>query len=275
MGKFEKLKHILSSMRSVVIAYSGGVDSTFLLKVAADVLGDKVLAVTAVSPTYQRQELEFSRLMAKSLNVKHKIIRTSELNNARFVSNPVNRCYFCKKELFGSLKKIAKEKKIDFVIDASNASDKFDYRPGTKAKEEFKIRSPLSEAELTKKEIRVLSKKLKLSTWDKPSLACLASRIPYGSKISENVLERIYKAETVLNSMGFKQVRLRHYDELCRIEVAKKDIRRLINSRSLVIDKLKKLGYNYITVDLEGYRTGSMNEVIKKRHPIMRNDEVV
>ncbi len=251
-------------MRSVVVAYSGGVDSTLLLKVAGDVLGDKVLAVTAVSPTYQQQELKFSRLMAKHLNVKHKIIKTSELNNKRFVSNPVNRCYFCKKELFGALKKIAKEKKFDFVIDASNASDKFDYRPGTKAKEEFKIRSPLAEVDLTKEEIRVLSKELKLPTWDKPSLACLASRIPYGSKISKSVLGRIYKAETALNSMGFKQVRLRHYDGLCRIEVSKDDIYRLINKRSLVVDNLKKLGYNYITLDLEGYRTGSMNPAPSK-----------
>ncbi len=267
MNKLENLKHILKNMRSVVVAYSGGVDSTFLLKVAGDVLGDKVLAVTAVSPTYQRKELEFSRLMAKHLNVSHKIIKTSELNNKRFVSNPVNRCYFCKKELFGALKKIAKEKKFDFVIDASNSSDKFDYRPGTKAKEEFEVRSPLAEADLTKEEIRVLSKSLKLSSWDKPSLACLASRIPYGSKISKNILERIYKAETVLNSMGFKQVRLRHYDRLCRIEVPKNDIDRLINNRSLVVDELKKLGYNYITLDLEGYRTGSMNEVIDPPPP--------
>jgi uncharacterized protein len=259
MDKINRLRGILQEMGSAVIAYSGGVDSTLLLKVAGDVLGDKVLAVTAVSPTYQKTELEFSRAMAKHLNVKHQIIKTSELDNKRFVSNPVNRCYFCKKELFGALQKIAKEKKIDFVIDASNASDKSDYRPGTKAKEEFKIRSPLAEADLTKEEIRALSKKLELSSWDKPSLACLASRIPYGSKISKNVLERIYKAETVLNSMGFKQVRLRHYDGLCRIEVPKNDINRLINNRSLVVDELKKLGYNYITLDLEGYRTGSMN----------------
>lgn len=264
MNKLEKLKHILNDMRSVVVAYSGGIDSTFLLKVAGDVLGGEVLAVTAVSPTYQKQELDFSRRMAKVLKVKHKIIRTFELNNKRFSSNPVNRCYFCKKELFGTLKKIAKAEKINFVIDASNASDKFDYRPGAKAKEEFKVRSPLAEANLTKEEIRVLSKKLKLSSWDKPSLACLASRIPYGSKISKNVLERIYKAETALNSMGFKQVRLRHYDGLCRIEVPKNDIHRLIRNNSQVVDKLKKLGYNYITVDLEGYRTGSMNEAIEK-----------
>lgn len=262
MNKLRKLKHILNDMRSVLIAYSGGVDSTFLLKVSGDVLGAKVLAVTAVSPTYQRKELDFSRSMAKLLKVKHKVIKTFELNNKRFVSNPVNRCYFCKKELFAELKKIAKENKIDFVIDASNASDKFDYRPGTKAKEEFKIRSPLAEADLTKEEIRALSKKLKLPSWDKPSLACLASRIPYGSKISKNILERIYKAETALNSMGFRQVRLRHYGGLCRIEVPKEDIHRLINNRSRVVENLKKLGYNYITLDLEGYRTGSMNEVI-------------
>lgn len=263
MNKLKKLKEILKDMESVLVAYSGGADSTLLLKVAHDTLGNKVLAVTADSPTYPKEELMFSKRMAKRIGAPHKIIRTFELEDTRFISNPVNRCYFCKKELFGRLKKIAKEKKLNFVIDGSNESDKSDYRPGIKAKEEFKIRSPLADAGLTKDRIRALSKKLGLPTWNKPSLACLASRIPYGTGISKKILERIYKAEDILKKNGFNQVRLRDYDNLCRIEVSKNDIPCLINMRRQIVGKFKKLGYNYITVDLEGYRTGSMNEAIR------------
>ena len=264
MSKIERLKDILRKMGSVLVAYSGGADSTFLLRVAGDVLKDKVLAVTADSPTYQPQELEFSRRMARALGVRHKVIKTGELEDRRFAANPFNRCYFCKRELFLRLKIIAQKDKINFVADASNLSDKKDFRPGNLAKKELKIRSPLQEAGMSKLDVRKISEKLGLSTWDKPSLACLASRIPYGMRISRGLLERIDKAETELKKMGFKQVRLRHYNGLCRIEVFKDEIPALINKRHLVVEKLKKLGYNYITVDLEGYRTGSLNELIKK-----------
>jgi len=264
MSKIERLKDILRKMGSVLVAYSGGADSTFLLRVAGDVLKDKVLAVTADSPTYQPQELEFSRRMARALGVRHKVIKTDELEDRRFAVNPVNRCYYCKRELFLRLKIIAQKDKINFVADASNLSDKKDFRPGNLAKKELKIRSPLQEAGMSKLDVRKISEKLGLSTWDKPSLACLASRIPYGMRISRGLLERIDKAETELKKMGFKQVRLRHYNGLCRIEVFKDEIPALINKRHLVVEKLKKLGYNYITVDLEGYRTGSLNELIKK-----------
>ncbi len=247
-----------------MLAYSGGADSTFLLKVARQVLGSKVLAVTANSPTYPKEELDFAKKTAKTLGVRHKIIRTFELKDKRFVANPLSRCYFCKKELFRRLKGLARKYKLNFVVDASNASDKKDFRPGNIAKREFKIRSPLEEAGFTKNDIRLLSKKFGLVTWDKPALACLASRIPYGKKISVKTLSRINRAESYLKKMGFKQVRLRHYDDLCRIEVLKKDIPRLIYKRGLVVAKLKRLGYNYISLDLEGYRTGSLNEVSKK-----------
>jgi len=250
-------------MGSCLVAFSGGVDSTFLLKACKDALGDNLLAVTATSATYPQEELKFAKKIADKLGAKHKIIETGELKDNRFVKNPVNRCYFCKKELFIRLNKIAKENKLDFVIDATNYSDKFDFRPGNKAKEELGIRSPLKEARLTKEDIRALSKKMGLSTWDKPSLACLASRIPYGVKITSDILSRINRAETYLRKIGLKQVRLRHYNGLCRIEVLKSDINKVINKRDKIIDRLKKLGYNYVTVDLEGYRTGSMNEVIK------------
>lgn len=263
MDKLKKLKFILKNMGSVLVAYSGGADSTFLLKAARDSLGDRVLAVTADSPTYQKQELEFSKKMAKELGARHKVIKTSELKDKRFTGNPVDRCYFCKSELFSRLKRLAKENNLDFVADASNMSDKNDYRPGSIAKNELSVRSPLQEAGFTKDDVRYFSKKLGLKTWDKPALACLASRIPYGRKIHSPVLKRINQAEELLRKMGFNQVRLRHYDGLCRIEVAKEEISLFVKSRGLVVDKLKKMGYNYITLDLEGYRTGSMNEVIK------------
>ena len=250
-------------MKSVLVAYSGGVDSTFLLKAACDVLKDKVLAVTAASPTYPNGELIFSKKMAKVLGAKHKIIKTEELKNKRFIINPFNRCYFCKKELFSRLKELAKRYKLKFVIDASNASDKKDFRPGNRAKDELNIRSPLQEAGLNKEDIRGLSKSLGLATWNKPSLACLVSRIPYGRRISQRILRRINQAEVFLKNMGFRQIRLRDYDGLCRIEVFKEDIPELIVKRNAIVKKLKILGYDYITVDLEGYRTGSMNIPLK------------
>lgn len=263
MDKIKKLKIILKEMGSVLIAYSAGADSTFLLKVARDCLGDRVLAVTADSPTYQRQELEFSRRMAKELGVKHKVIKTSELKDKRFIKNPIDRCYFCKSELFGRLVEIAKKNNLSFVLDGSNISDKNDFRPGSIAKEELKVRSPLAEAGFSKGDIRIFSRRLGLKTWDKPSLACLASRIPYGKKISSPVLNKINKAEELLRKLGFRQVRLRHYDGLCRIEVPESEIALLAKMHNQVVDKLKKMGYNYITLDLEGYRSGSMNEGIK------------
>lgn len=263
--KLARLEKILQKMDSVLVAFSGGVDSAFLLKVAAGVLPkDKILAVTADSSTYPREELFFSRKFTRKLGLRQRIIHTEEIKNPKFVSNPLNRCYFCKKELFSRLKGLAKENKLNFVVEASNISDKSDFRPGNIAKKEFKVRSPLEEAGFDKGDIRKLSRKLGLVTWDKPSLACLASRIPYGRKISKSLLGRINRAEAFLKRLGFKEVRLRHYDGLCRIEVLKSDIPRLVARRKQVVDRLKKLGYNYITIDLEGYRTGSMNELIRK-----------
>jgi len=262
--KLTRLKKIILKYNSCVIAFSGGVDSTLLLKIASTILPrNKILAVTASSPTYPNEELQFSKNIARRLGVRHKTINAYELKNERFVSNPINRCYFCKKDLFRALREIATKFKLNFVIDGSSESDKKDFRAGNKAKEELKVRSPLQEAGLTKKDIRNLSKTLGLSTWDKPSLACLASRIPYGTEISPQILARIHRAELYLRKMGIKQVRLRHYNGLCRIEVAKKEIPFLISRRNQVVDKLKKLGYNYVTIDLEGYRTGSMNEILR------------
>lgn len=247
-------------MGPCLVAYSGGVDSTFLLRVAKETLGNQILAVTADSFTYPDEELKFSRKMCRCLGVRQKIIKTSEFKNPRFIANPLNRCYFCKKELFAKLKELAKKEKLNFVIDASNFSDKKDFRPGEKATKELGIRSPLRESGLTKEEIRRLSKQLGLPTWDKPSLACLASRIPYGNKISKGVLQRINSGESFIRKFGIKQVRMRDYQSFCRIEVPKPDILKLVKNHKQIIDRLKKLGYNYITIDLEGYRTGSLNE---------------
>jgi uncharacterized protein len=244
------------------------VDSTFLLKIASSILPrEKLLAVTAVSPTYPDEELSYAKKIARKLKVRHLIIRTREDKDKRFTGNPPDRCYYCKKELFSRLKSVAKRYKLNFVLDASNFSDKKDYRPGARAKNELGVRSPLQEARLTKQDIRDLSKMMRLDTWDKPSLACLASRIPYGTKITPALLNKINKGEAYLRQLGFKQVRLRHYNGLCRIEVMPKDIAKLIAKRNLVIDKLQSLGYNYITVDLEGYRTGSLNLALNKKGP--------
>lgn len=251
-------------MDSVLVAFSGGADSSFLLKAASLVLPkSKILAVTASSATFPREELALARNTARGLGIKHMVVKTEELKNKRFISNPVNRCYFCKKELFSRLKEVAEKNKLDFIIDASNVSDRKDFRPGNKAKYELGIRSPLQEANLTKREIRILSRRLGLKTWNKPALACLASRFPYGTKISKAVLNRIDNAEAFLRQLGFRQVRLRHHNGSCRIEVFKNDIPEVVAKRGLITQRLKRLGYNYISVDLEGYRTGSLNEVIK------------
>lgn len=260
--KFSRLKEIIRGYGSCLVAFSGGADSSLLLKVASLVLPkDRLLAVTADSETYPHQELMAAKRIARSLGAKHEVIKTGELKDRRFVMNPINRCYFCKKELFQSLKSLAGKYKLNQVLDASTNSDKSDFRPGNKAKKESGVRSPLQEAGFTKEDVRALSKKLGLRTWDKPSLACLASRIPYGTKISKDVLKRVNKGEEILRKEGFKQVRLRHHDLLCRIEVGQDQIPRLIGRRKRLADKLRSLGYNYITVDLKGYRMGSLNEV--------------
>ncbi len=263
MQKLEKLQKILKELDSAVLAFSGGVDSSFLLKVARDCLGNKILAVTANSATYPKSELEFSRKLAGMLRARHRVIKTAELGNKKFSANPVNRCYFCKQELFSRLKKIAKKEKLNFVIDASSISDKDDFRPGAKAKKELGVRSPLEEAGFTKADIRNFSKRIGLSTWDKPAAACLASRIPYGRQISLQILKRINQAETFLRQQGVKQVRVRHYGNFCRIETLPQEIPLLINRRKMVVKKLKQLGFKYVTLDLEGYRTGSLNEEIR------------
>lgn len=273
--KLQQLKKVLTKMKSALIAYSGGVDSTFLLKVAHDALGDKVLAVTAKSLTYPTVEIEKAKEIAAGMGVKHLIVTTDELSNSKFTSNPLDRCYWCKKELFTKLGKVAKKYKLNYILDGSNHDDIKDFRPGMKAAREFGIRSPLKEAGLRKTEIRSLSKKLGLPTWNKPQLACLASRFPYGTNITKENLTVVNKAEEFLRKNGIKQVRVRHHNNIARIEVSRDELGKLMQKKfsNRIANKFKCLGYKYITVDLEGYRTGSMNPAPARRggiHPPKR-----
>lgn len=264
--ELEKLNNILSSMKSVLIAYSGGVDSTFLLKAAADVLGHNVLTVTADSPTIPRKELLFASRTAKEFGVRHEVIKTDEMKCEDFVNNSSFRCYWCKNELFTKLNKIADNYGIEYVLDGSNYSDTSDYRPGLKAARELEVRSPLMEAGLTKEDIRQILKSWDLPVWNKPATACLSSRIPYGQKISTNLLGKIEKAEDELHRLGFCQVRVRDHDDIARIEIQEDDFSKIIekNTKDIVSRSFKKVGYKYIVLDLDGYRTGSLNEVFKK-----------
>lgn len=263
--KFARLQENIRSMGSLAIAFSGGVDSTFLLKAAKDVLGDNVLAVTAASCTYPERELKEAIGFAQSIGARHMVIRSEELDIEGFAENPKDRCYFCKKELFSKVVQIAKDQRIAYVADGSNVDDTGDFRPGMLAMRELGAVSPLMDAGLTKQEIRILSRELGLPTWEKQSFACLSSRIPYGEKITPEKLAMIDRAENFLLNLGFRQVRVRHHGNIARIEVGRAERGKFFEDG--VMDQtdaaLKEIGYDYVTLDLKGYRTGSMNEVLK------------
>lgn len=264
--KLSKLKEILKKMEKVAVAYSGGVDSTFLLKVAHDALKDNVVAVTARSSTYPEREYKEAVAFVEKLGVKHITIVSEELDIEGFSGNPVNRCYFCKKELFTKISQVAGQNGIRYIADGSNTDDLGDYRPGMTALKELGIVSPLREADMSKDDIRALSREMNLPTWDKQPFACLASRFPYGQEITHEKLGMIDKAEQYMLDLGFKQVRVRMHGDMARIEVAVNERKKFFDESVMdkVHGKMKEIGFRYAAFDLKGYRTGSMNEVLEK-----------
>jgi len=265
--KQAELQHLLARMDSALVAFSGGVDSTFLAAVAREVLDARAVAVTAVSAAVPASEVEAARELAQAIGIRHEIIETLEMESPEFVRNAPDRCYHCKNGLFRQLRAVADRLGLAFVLDGSNADDERDFRPGRRAAVEHGVRSPLLEAGLTKEEIRRLSKERGLPTWDKPSMACLASRIPYGTPISHEALAQIEAAESLLRGMGLRQVRVRHHGRTARIEVEPADMALLVTEdrRRRVVDGLKSLGYIYVTLDLAGFRSGSLNEGLGSR----------
>jgi len=260
--KMEQLRNIFSSMANVLIAYSGGVDSTFLVKTAQDVLGDKVTAVIVISPTLPKRELKEAREIALQLSIQLVEMDSQEMTLPDFLANTPQKCYFCKDHRFTLLKNYAAENNFHHILDGSNADDLSDHRPGQQAALEQDIRSPLQEAGLTKNEIRELARKMALPNWDKPSSACLASRVPYGMKITASLLSEIEEAEDFLFSLGFRQLRVRHHGKLARIEVPPKVFDQVLGNSSKIIKAFEAIGFSYTALDLKGFRSGSMNEVI-------------
>ncbi|MDX9872955.1 MAG: ATP-dependent sacrificial sulfur transferase LarE [Clostridia bacterium] len=262
--KYQALKKNIQSLKSVAIAFSGGVDSTFLLKAAHDVLGDQVVALTARSLSFPKRELDEAIAFTTAHGIKHIIVDSEELDIEGFSQNPANRCYLCKTELFTKIKAVAEQLGLEAVAEASNTDDDGDYRPGLQAVAELAVKSPLREAHLSKQEIRDLSKELGLPTWNKPSFACLASRFPYGENITPDRLAMIDAAEQFLIDQGFRQVRVRYHGNLARIEADEDGIKILLQKsvRDIVDAKLREIGFTYVSLDLQGYRTGSMNATL-------------
>jgi pyridinium-3,5-biscarboxylic acid mononucleotide sulfurtransferase len=259
--KERALRETLSSLGSVIVAYSGGVDSAYLACVASQTLGSRAFAVTADSPSYPEHHRRLAAQIAEQFGLQHEVIHTSELDRPDYRANPANRCYFCKHELYTHLTRLAADRRA-IVVDGSNADDRGDYRPGRQAAREFGVRSPLDEANLEKHEIRELSRRLGLPSWDEPASACLSSRIPYHSEVTREKLRSIEQAEQALRRFGFRVCRVRHHDDLARIEVGREELVRALDPElsAAIVKAVKAAGYRYVTIDLQGYRLGSLNE---------------
>jgi uncharacterized protein len=265
--KDQRLRELLSGFSSAIVAFSGGVDSAYLSVVATQILGSGALCVTADSPSYPEHHRSLARQVAGAFALRHEIIATAELERPEYRANPVNRCYYCKQELYSALTALAGERAIDVVLDGNNADDRGDYRPGRQAAREHGVRSPLDEVGLTKQEIRELSRAAGMATWNEPASACLSSRIPYDAEITDAKLRMVEQAETALRDRGFRVCRVRHHDTLARLELGADEIARALDPglRDEIVRALRAIGYREVTVDLQGYRTGSLNEGIRLR----------
>ena len=264
--KLQQLRTIFGEMDRALIAYSGGIDSTLTAKIAYDMLGDRALAVTAESPSLMPEDLEDARVQAAEMGIRHQVVKTHELDNPNYASNPVNRCYFCKSELHDTLKPLAQKLGYPYVVDGVNADDLQDYRPGIQAAQERGVRSPLAEVGVSKLEVRRLAKQLGLPWWDKPAQPCLSSRFPYGEEITVEKLQRVGRGERHLRQLGFKNLRVRSDKDTARIELPPEQIKEFVLTMDLpsLVEAFQDYGFTYVTLDLEGYRSGKLNRVLQK-----------
>jgi uncharacterized protein len=265
--KAARLRGILADYESVLVAFSGGVDSAYLAIAAAHALGPRALAVTADSPSYPDTHRQLALSIARDFELAHEVIHTAELERPEYRANPANRCYYCKDELYGRLSEVARARGLAVIVDGNNADDRGDYRPGRQAAREHGVKSPLDEAGLTKDEIRELSRLEGLESWDEPASACLSSRIPYGLEVTDRALRQIERAEQVLRNLGFRVYRVRHHDTVARLEIARSEMARALDPEvnAQLVSAIKALGYQYVSLDLQGYRMGSLNEALRLR----------